>query len=556
MMNRSWARLSFVLTLALGLTACPSGDGDGPARTGDSGTATPVPTYHQDVAPIVARHCLGCHAEGGIGPDPFDTYERLSARGGVAGLAIERRQMPPWMPDPACNDLVGARVLTDEEIATFSAWVAGGMPEGDPATATPIDLPPPPTFEATHEARIAEGYVPSPASPDDYRCFVLDMDFDEDVYLTASTVIPDVVPIVHHVLVYAISPSSVPHALALDESTPGPGYTCFGGPLPGLESNLSTQLGAWVPGLQPAIYPAGVGIPIRAGSKVVMQVHYNLLGGDPEPDRTTFAMRLTTTPVERAIETRPIPILDLDIPAGAERSVHSRVYGNWRETPITISALTAHMHLLGTSFQVEVVRAGGAEECSLDIPRWDFGWQQSYTLAEPLVLGPGDGIRLTCTYDNSADNQPVVNGVQVEPRRVQWGEGTLDEMCLLYVAEEHDHDTAPAPSCEAATAACLAACDRSDFECLWGCEQADDGCLLCNVDALIRCTQTSCGGQLLLAQACLRHCVTNAVVLEGSAERCLQTTCGRQWDAVVECAAPVVEAGTCDERLAGCGVAR
>lgn len=553
MADRSWARL---LALPLCALAACAGDDDGPARTSDSGPVGPVPTYHQDVAPIVARHCLGCHAEGGIGPDPFDTYERLSARGGVAGLAIERRQMPPWMPDPSCGDLVGARVMSDGEIATFSAWVAGGMPEGDPASAAPIEIPTVPTFEATHEARVAEGYLPNAASPDDYRCFILDVDFDEDVYLTASTVIPDVVPIVHHVLVYAIPASDVPHALSLDDAEPGPGYTCFGGPLPGVESSVANQLGAWVPGLQPAVYPDGTGIPITAGSKVVMQVHYNLLGSDPEPDATTFAMRLTTTPVERAITTRPVPILDIDIPAGAESSVHSRVYGNWRDTPITLTALTAHMHLLGSSIRAEVVRAGGAEECSLDIPRWDFGWQQSYQLTDPIVLAPGDGLRLTCTYDNSPDNQPVVNGVQIEPRRVQWGEGTLDEMCLLYVAEERDREAGATVSCEEANAACLAACDRSDFECLWGCEGADGDCLLCNVDATLRCTQATCAGRLLAAQTCLRHCVTNAVILEGAAERCLQATCGAQWEAVVECAAPIVEAGTCDERLSACGVVR
>ena len=28
---------------------------------------------------------------------------------------------------------------------------------------------------------------------------------------------------------------------------------------------------------------------------------------------------------------------------------------------------------------------------------------------------------------------PLVNGVQQAPQHVEWGDGTLDEMCLLYV---------------------------------------------------------------------------------------------------------------------------
>ena len=29
-------------------------------------------------------------------------------------------------------------------------------------------------------------------------------------------------------------------------------------------------------------------------------------------------------------------------------------------------------------------------------------------------------------------NQPIVNGEQIEPNNVEWGDGTLDEMYLLY----------------------------------------------------------------------------------------------------------------------------
>jgi hypothetical protein len=36
-------------------------------------------------------------------------------------------------------------------------------------------------------------------------------------------------------------------------------------------------------------------------------------------------------------------------------------------------------------------------------------------------------------YDNSAAHQPIVDGVQQQPRTVTFGEGSLDEMCLHYV---------------------------------------------------------------------------------------------------------------------------
>ena len=79
---------------------------------------------------------------------------------------------------------------------------------------------------------------------------------------------------------------------------------------------------------------------------------------------------------------------------------------------------------------MRIHRGGGGEECLIDIPRWDFNWQGGYQLAEPIVFNPGDELEIECHWDNSAANQPYVDGVQLAPVDVGWGEGTGDEMCL------------------------------------------------------------------------------------------------------------------------------
>ncbi len=66
----------------------------------------------------------------------------------------------------------------------------------------------------------------------------------------------------------------------------------------------------------------------------------------------------------------------------------------------------------------------------LDIPRWDFAWQRNYGFKEPYTLNSGDKIGLECHWDNSPENQPWVDGEQVSPPDINWGEGTGDEMCL------------------------------------------------------------------------------------------------------------------------------
>ena len=57
----------------------------------------------------------------------------------------QARIMPPFLADNSgsCNTYVDARWLEDAELATLAAWVAGGMPEGDPAIPPPDPMHPP-----------------------------------------------------------------------------------------------------------------------------------------------------------------------------------------------------------------------------------------------------------------------------------------------------------------------------------------------------------------------------------------------------------------------------
>jgi hypothetical protein len=93
--------------------------------------------------------------------------------------------------------------------------------------------------------------------------------------------------------------------------------------------------------------------------------------------------------------------------------------------------------MLGSGGRVEIARADDSTECLLNMERYDFHWQRAYAFAQPKTLRVGDRLKLACTWNNSAEHQPVINGVRQPVREVNWGEGTGDEMCLgiLYVSE-------------------------------------------------------------------------------------------------------------------------
>ena len=50
-----------------------------------------------------------------------------------------------------------------------------------------------------------------------------------------------------------------------------------------------------------------------------------------------------------------------------------------------------HMHLRGKAFRFTATYPDGKEEILLDVPRYDFNWQNSYALAEPKRLAGGHG---------------------------------------------------------------------------------------------------------------------------------------------------------------------
>jgi hypothetical protein len=97
--------------------------------------------------------------------------------------------------------------------------------------------------------------------------------------------------------------------------------------------------------------------------------------------------------------------------------------------PTTIHVAAGHMHLLGASIRIELNPGTSRAQVLLDIPRWDFHWQNAYTLKRAVKAVPGDVVRVTCRHDvgkRAAGEQ----GVPKAPRYILWGEGTTDEMCL------------------------------------------------------------------------------------------------------------------------------
>ena len=89
-----------------------------------------------------------------------------------------------------------------------------------------------------------------------------------------------------------------------------------------------------------------------------------------------------------------------------------------------IYRLTPHAHFRGAPRSSSRIYPDGREELLLSVPKYDFNWQTTYTLEEPMLIPAGTKIVHSTVYDNSTQNP-----ANPDPNRVvPWGEQSFDEM--------------------------------------------------------------------------------------------------------------------------------
>jgi hypothetical protein len=272
-----------------------------------------------------------------------------------------------------------------------------------------------------HVLEMPEAYTIGPEGEDDYRHFIVPTNFDRDMFVHATDVIPGNRQIVHHVIAYADTSGK---ARELDAADPGPGYTRFGD----VGFRPASMIGGWAPGTSPMPTPDGTGFWLPQGADVVLQVHYYRTGVE-EQDRTKLGLYFSNHPQPVGIQ-RGIAInQDFRIPAG-ER--HHKVEASWTvDEPVYAISVFPHMHLLGTEMKVTATLPDGTVQPLVWIKDWDFNWQGEYRFRQPLYFPRGTQVDVESYFDNSTQNP---HNPHDPPQVVGWGEKTSDEMCIAFVS--------------------------------------------------------------------------------------------------------------------------
>lgn len=433
-------------------------------QKGRKETALVPLAYEQHIKKIVDQKCGFCHLEGGIGPFALETYAQVTDKAEKALEAIEARRMPPWPAKRDCRPYHGDYSLTEEEKGMFRSWVKAGMPESLPGETVYQPQP----LERLELSRVdlrlknSQPYKPKPF-PDDTRCFVIDWPYQDVKYITGNDVVPGDTSLVHHVSIYMGSAQDRAFYQELDalNDDPGDGYPCSA--TMGVGKSSARWIGGWLPGISGFEYPLNAGMRVEPNSVLIMQVHYYKgvkPGSKPDPnikiapDQTEVLFKIddavdligtlvTFTNPDWMVE------LEMEIPAG-KKSVRHEFVGQLdlipsligQEFPLKgntfdIQSINMHGHALMSAARMKIIRADQSEECLLNIEDFQSKYQLNYMFERPAAINPGDKVYLSCEWDNSAENQMLIDGQRLDPIDVNWGDGARQEMCfgLMFVTE-------------------------------------------------------------------------------------------------------------------------
>jgi len=382
----------------------------------------PIPTFHQDVVPILQRRCVNCHTEGTAAPFALQSFADAASHAETIAEAVIDQRMPPWFANPKYGTFQNDPSLTRSERETLVKWVRSGRPEGEPQ-AEPLKVEeavakrwrigePDVVITMLQEHTVqATGFVP-------YHHVLLPHLFLGDTWVEAIEIRPDNPGVVHHCnMAYATSK--------------GAGEETF--------------ITGHVPGGQPmdlGRFDNGVAFLIPKLAVLGLQIHYTPSGKE-ETCRISVGLRFPRRPVKKQLRQVLIDPRRIAIPPG--NGAFAIEAQKRLDRDVTLLGMFSHMHVRGKDMSFYANIPGQARETLLQISNYNFDWQLAYEV-EPgkKRLPKGTELQVVAHYDNSAFNPYNPDS----KRTVPWGQQTYDEMFngfVFFVDENENLDVTVDP---------------------------------------------------------------------------------------------------------------
>lgn len=368
---------------------------------------------YKDVAPVFYNRCTSCHHENQHAFPMMNFSETVLYASSIVSK-LSDGSMPPWHADTTYTRFIHERHISDTEKNDIIAWINDGAPAGDTTLA-----PTPPVYTSQYKLqdtpdlvlRIPTFASNATATNDAYNCFSIPTGLTSDRIIRAYEIVPGNDSIVHHVVVSVDTTGT---------------YT---GDLTGNCFNMAGDfdIAVYAPGSAPTIFPnqgsLKMGIPLKAGSNIIMQLHYPA-GSTGVSDSTQIRIYFYpqgTTGIRPIYVSTPLQNWSLNIPANTIKSFSAQYSV---ASPISIFATFPHAHALATTMKVCAYKTTDTIPL-IKINDWDFDWQGFYTFKKMVKVPATYKLFAKHVYDNTIYNP---NNLNDPPINVYAGTSTGDEM--------------------------------------------------------------------------------------------------------------------------------
>jgi thiol-disulfide isomerase/thioredoxin len=362
-------------------------------------------TYSKNIAALVQKHCVACHRPGEIAPFALTSYEDVVNWSATIREVVQEKRMPPWHAESDAGHFVNDRRFPEHDQKLLFDWIDNGMPIGNAA-----EVPALPKFLEGWEIPKPDLIVQMPApytvpakGTVEYQYFELDQKIPEDKWVVAAEARPGNHAVVHHLLLFYVPP----------------GYD-----RPVQQASLVNSVATFAPGMPAWQARPGMAKRIPAGSKLYFQVHYTPNGIESTDLSRAGLVFADAKQVAKQVQTDAAVNFRLRIPPKANNARFEADHRFPRDMQLV--SLLPHMHLRGRAFRIESINPAGERKLLLDVPRYDFNWQNSYVFSEPVVMREGTTLHCIGWYDNSDDNPSNPDSSQT----VGWGDQTWEEMLV------------------------------------------------------------------------------------------------------------------------------
>ena len=180
-------------------------------------------------------------------------------------------------------------------------------------------------------------------------------------------------------------------------------------------------LTGYAPGMGPDTLPAGAGIRLKAGARIIFQLHYTA-SGKAEKDRSRLGLYLAKEPPKTGLQRAAVIDYKFRIPPGA-REFTARQSRRF-DKDVLLYTMNPRMHFRGKWMRYSARYPDGTQELLLSVPNYRFDRQRNHELKESRLLPKGTELVVEAAWDNSPRNLNNPDPTMT----VGWGDQTFNKM--------------------------------------------------------------------------------------------------------------------------------